>query len=267
MLSRSNQASPHERRHRSPFPVWIDSATLAAVVAAPSRDRSFSCVRRSPLIARRFYRNQGPVRKTRVNDEIRISPIRLIDENNQQVGVVETHEAKRRAQDVGLDLVEISPDIRPPVCKIMDYGKYKYELSKKEQQKRAASKQAEMKEVRLGRSAKIDPHDVEIRVAQARKFLLAGHKVQLVQQFRGREMAHRDIGMDRLREICEQLGDISKVETTPKQVGRRMSIILAPDKVKIEAIKRAEAKSAEAKTPVETPEPAEEAPQHEESTS
>ena len=153
---------------------------------------------------------------------------------------METHEARRMAQDAGLDLVEITPDVRPPVCKIMDYGKYKYEQSKKEQDKRKATKQAEMKEVRLGRSAKIDPHDVNIRVAQARKFLMAGHKVQLVQQFRGREMAHKDIGMDRLHEICESLADIAKVEAPPKHAGRRVSLILAPDKTKIQAIKKRE---------------------------
>jgi len=153
------------------------------------------------------------------------------------------------AQDAGLDLVEIGSDQRPPLCKIMDYGKYKYELSKKQQRSRAASKQAEMKEVRLGRSAKIDIHDVMIRVNQARKFLMDGHKVLLVQQFRGREMAHREIGTDRLKMITKELADIAKVETPQKQMGRRMSLILAPDKAKIESIKRKleAAKVAEAK--------------------
>ena len=149
-----------------------------------------------------------------------------------------THEAMNLAAEAGLQLVEVNPKANPPVCKIMDYGKYKYELSKKEQQKRAATKQAEMKEVRLGRSAKIDPHDVEIRVSQARRFLMAGHKVQLVQRFRGREMAHKDIGLERLNEICKTLGDIAKVESAPKHMGRQVSLILAPDKPKIEAVKR-----------------------------
>ena len=146
------------------------------------------------------------------------------------------------AEEAGLDLVEISPDVRPPVCKIMDYGKYKYELSKKQSKNRAQSKQAEMKEVRLGRSAKIDPNDVEIRVQQARKFLMDGHKVQFVQRFRGREMAHRDIGFNRLKEISEDLADIAKVEVPPRSMGRQISIILAPDKTKIEAIKRKQQK-------------------------
>ncbi len=142
------------------------------------------------------------------------------------------------AQEAGLDLVEIQPDVRPPVCKIMDYGKYKFELSKKERSNRAASKQAEMKEVRLGRSLKIDDHDVGIRVAQARRFLMEGHKVLLVQQFRGREMMHKEIAFDRLRGITEGLADIAKVEVSPKLFGKRLSLILAPDRVKVEAVKR-----------------------------
>jgi translation initiation factor IF-3 len=173
-----------------------------------------------------------------VNYDIRITPIRLIDQNNEQVGVIETRDALRMAEEAGLDLVEISPDIRPPVCKIMDYGKFKYEQGQKDRATRAAGKTAEMKEVRLGRSAKIDDHDVGIRVDQARRFLMEGHKVQLVQQFRGREMAHKDIGVNRLREICNTLADVSKVEVPPKTLGKKMSLILAPDKVKIEALKR-----------------------------
>ncbi len=169
---------------------------------------------------------------------IRITPIRLIDENNEQVGVVETAEAQRRAQEAGLDLVEVVPDSRPPVCKIMDYGKYKYDLSKKEQKSRASAKSTELKEIRLGRSIKIDPHDVKIRVDQARRFLMAGHKVQLTQRFRGREMAHKQLGLERLAQICDDLGDIAKIEMAPRWMGRQASIVLAPDKVKIEAVKR-----------------------------
>ncbi len=183
-------------------------------------------------------RDAGPSRKTRVNYEIRLTPIRLIGEANEQIGVIETSAALKMAQEAGLDLVEIQPDVRPPVCKIMDYGKYKFELSKKERSNRAASKQAEMKEVRLGRSLKIDDHDVGIRVAQARRFLIEGHKVLLVQQFRGREMMHKDIAYGRLREITESLADIAKVEVSPKIFGKRLSLIISPDKVKVEALKR-----------------------------
>ncbi len=191
---------------------------------------------RSLTISRRFYRDAGPVRKQRVNHEIRLSPINLIDQNNERVGIIDTRDAMRMAEEAGLDLVEIRANERPPMCKIMDYGKYKYELSKKS--KGQKNKAQELKEVRLGRSAKIDPHDVGIRVNQARKFLMQGHKVQFVQRFRGREMQHKDIGLDRLREIAQELSDISKIDAPPRQAGRQMSMLLSPDKQRVEAIKR-----------------------------
>lgn len=147
------------------------------------------------------------------------------------VGVVDTDEARRRAQDLGLDLVEIAADVRPPVCRIMDFGKFKYEKSKKERANK--SKATELKEVRLGRSMKIDPHDIQIRLKQARKFLLDGHKVQIVQNFRGREMAHKDRGNERMQEIVQQMDDIAKVELYPRMAGRRMTMVLAPDRQKI----------------------------------
>jgi translation initiation factor IF-3 len=171
---------------------------------------------------------------------IRISPIRVIGPDNEQVGVIETSEALRMADEAGLDLVEISPDTRPPVCKIMDYGKFKFEQSKKQQKSRQSSKSAEMKEVRLGRSVKIDPHDVQIRIDQARRFLMGGHKVLVTQRFRGREITHKELGLDHLREVADQLADIAKVEMSPRWSGKQASIILAPDRPKVEAAKRRE---------------------------
>ena len=169
---------------------------------------------------------------------IRITPIRLVGPENEQIGVVDTSEAMRMAQEQGLDLVEVVPDSRPPVCKIMDYGKYKYELSQKQRKNRAASKATEMKQIRMGRSVKIDPHDVQIRINQARRFLMAGHKVQFVQRFRGREIAHRELGLEHLKQCVDQLSDIAKVEQSPRWMGKEASIILSPDKVKVEAVKR-----------------------------
>ncbi len=169
---------------------------------------------------------------------IRLSPVRVIGPDNEQIGVMETAEALRLAQEHGLDLVEIVPDQRPPICKIMDYGKHKYEESKKEQRARASSRSSELKEIRLGRSTKIDPHDIEIRIQQARRFLMDGHKVQVVQRFRGREMAHKELGIDNLRRFAQELSDISKVEMEPRWMGRQTSIVLAPDRSKIEAVKR-----------------------------
>ena len=142
------------------------------------------------------------------------------------------------AMERGLDLVEVNPEQRPPICKIMDYGKFKYELSKKEAKQRAGSKAAEMKEIRLGRSVKIDKHDVQIRVDQARRFLMAGHKVMVTQKFKGREIAHRDIGLANLRFVADALLDICKIEQTPRWFGKQASIIVAPDKVKVDAVKR-----------------------------
>ncbi len=169
---------------------------------------------------------------------IRKSPVRLINENDEMVGVVETTEALRMSHEAGLDLVEVAADSDPPVCRIMDFGKWKYEQSKKDKANKAKSKQLELKEVRLGRSMKIDPHDVQIRMDQARRFLIDGHKVQIVQNFRGREMIHRDRGYDRMNHIVEQLSDVAKLELSPRLSGRRMSMLLAPDKAKIEQLKR-----------------------------
>ncbi len=154
------------------------------------------------------------------------------------VGVVELEEAKRLASLAALDLVEIAADSRPPVVRIMDFGKYKYEQAKKEKQGKTKSKAGEMKEVRLGRSMKIDPHDVAIRVNQAREFLMEGYRVVFVQNFRGRELAYRNKGDQRMEEIAQQLSDIGRVEMTPRLNGKRMSMIMVPDRAKVEAAKK-----------------------------
>ncbi len=152
------------------------------------------------------------------------------------IGIVPTTEALDRARSADLDLVEVSPGSDPPVCRILDFGKYRYEQSKKERANRAKTKVVETKEVRLGRSMKIDPHDVQIRMNQARKFLLEGHKVLIVQNFRGREMMHKERGNERMKSIIEQLSDISKVELEPRMAGRRQTMVLAPDKIKIQKV-------------------------------
>lgn len=158
---------------------------------------------------------------------IRISPIRVIGPDNEQIGILETLEALRIAGEHGLDLVEVAPNSRPPVCRIMDYGKYKYDQSKRQKKNKARS--AEMKQIRLGRSVKIDDHDVGIRVKQARKFLEAGHKVQITQRFRGREIVHKELGLERLVQVAKELADVAKIEVPPRWAGRQASIILAPD--------------------------------------
>ena len=182
--------------------------------------------------------------------------MRLIDENENMIGVISVDDALARAREADLDLVEVSPDSDPPVCRILDFGKYRYEQSKKEKANRARSKTLEMKEVRLGRSMKIDPHDISIRLDQARRFLIDGHKVQIVQNFRGREMLHKERGNERMQHVMDTLDDVAKIETPPRMAGRRMTMILAPDKTKIARIKQQEAnasKAAEAPEPTGTP--------------
>lgn len=163
------------------------------------------------------------------------------------IGIVDRSEAIQLAQDADLDLVEVSPNSDPPVCRILDFGKYRYEQSKKERANRAKAKVVETKEVRLGRSMKIDPHDVGIRINQARKFLLDGHKVLIVQNFRGREMMHKERGDERMQEIIEKLSDVSKVETSPRFAGRRQTMVLVPDKTKIQSFLDAQAREQEIK--------------------
>ncbi len=175
------------------------------------------------------------------------------------VGVVETDMALRQAREAGLDLVEVAPNASPPVCRIMDFGKWTYEQAKKDKATKAKSKTTELKEVRLGRTMKIDPHDIGIRLDQARRFLMDGHKVQIVQNFRGREMMHKHRGQIRMTEIVEQMSDVAKLEVPPRFVGRRITMILAPDKARIERIKQRkaakqeDAKATTSKTPVEEP--------------
>ena len=162
----------------------------------------------------------------RINERIRISPIRLIDQDNEQVGIVDTARAIEMAKEVELDLVEVAPSSTPPVCRIMDYGKWKYQQSKKEQKARSHSKQSELKEVRV--RPKTDEHDMHIKTERARDFLDEGHKVQFTMLFRGREMAHREIGMRIFKDIEAHFEDIAKLEVPARTMGRRMTMILAP---------------------------------------
>ena len=207
----------------------------------------FTIVRPPSRFPRQESFNRGPA----INDRIRAKRVFLIDATDTKIGEVDLIEALRRSHDAGLDLVEIAPDVNPPVCRILDFGKWKYEQAKKDKANKAKSKTVEMKEVRLGRSMKIDPHDVGIRINQAREFLMEGHKVLMVQNFRGREMMHRHLGDARMKEILEKLSDVSKVETTPRLNGRKMTLILAPDKPKIDAILRKKAKEAKQAPPSE----------------
>ena len=166
------------------------------------------------------------VQDYRVNHRIRVPEVRLVDEDGEQLGVVQTKIAKQRAQDAGLDLVEVSPNARPPVCKIMDFGKFKYEQRKKEKRGGAKKPVTSLKELRV-RPA-IDDHDLSYRLESGRKFLSQGHKVQVVCIFRGRQMAHPEHGYDVMRKVVEDLEGVSKVERPAKMMGRRMTMLLSP---------------------------------------
>jgi translation initiation factor IF-3 len=160
----------------------------------------------------------------RINDQIRISPVRVITSEGEQLGIIPTDEALARAQSTGLDLVEVAPNERPPVCRIMDFGKFKYQQKKK--QHKTHVHQTKLKEIRL--RPKTGEHDIEFKINQARGFLSHKDKVTVSVIFRGREMAHIDEGQRIMRQVIEQLEDISKVESSPQQTGRRLICTLAP---------------------------------------
>jgi translation initiation factor IF-3 len=164
---------------------------------------------------------------TRINGAIRAPKIRLIDENGEMVGEVSPAEALELAEKAGLDLVEISPNATPPVCKILDYGKYKYEQQKKAAEARKKQKVIEVKELKMRPG--IEEHDYQVKLKAAKKFIEAEDKVKFTLRFRGREMAHVDLGREVLERYKADLADITKVEVQPKMEGRQMMMILAPE--------------------------------------
>ncbi len=160
----------------------------------------------------------------RVNERIRIREVRLIDHEGKQVGIVPTDRAMGMAREAGLDLVEVSPDSRPPVAKIMDYGKYKYERKKQQQESRKKSHTVQVKEVRL--RPKTDKHDFDVKLGRARQFLMEGDKVQINMMFRGRELAHVEVGRGVVDRFALALEDIAKMERPPFIEGKRMTCLM-----------------------------------------
>lgn len=152
----------------------------------------------------------------------------MINEKDEKIGSVSTSEAIRLAREVGLDLVEVAPTARPPVCKIMDYGKWRYQQQKKEDKSRAGARGGQLKELKF-KTVKIGEHDLMIKINRARDFLKGGNKVQFTLQFRGREMAHLDLGRDLFSKVKTELWQFSKVERDTKMEGRRMTLVLQPD--------------------------------------
>lgn len=161
-----------------------------------------------------------------MNERIRISPVRVVLEDGTQLGVIETDEARAKAREMGLDLLEISPNARPPVCKITDAGKWKYEQSKKARAAKLNATKCELKQIKL--RPKTDDHDIDFKTRHARRFLEDGNKVQFVVRFRGRENAHPETGRAALDKILKELVDLAKLERAPQYENRVMTMTVAP---------------------------------------
>ena len=160
-----------------------------------------------------------------INEQIRDREVRLIGPDGEQIGVVSSREAQKIADEAGLDLVKIAPNAKPPVCKVIDYGKYRYDLARKEKDAKKKQKTVELKEIRL--SPNIDTNDLNTKMNAAKKFLSKGNKVKITLRFRGREMAHMNSSKHILDDLAEQLSDIAVVEKAPKIEGRSIGMVLA----------------------------------------
>jgi len=175
----------------------------------------------------------------RVNRQIRASQVRVIDKNGKQVGVIAIQQAQALADADHLDLVEISPKAQPPVCKIIDYGKYRYQQTKKEKESKKLQHQVKIKEVKV--KPNTDQHDLAFKLKRARSFIEKGNKVRLTCMFRGREMAHPEVGRRVIQKMLEGLADVATPEAFPKQMGRNLSVTLAP------GVKKMKEKKSESK--------------------
>jgi translation initiation factor IF-3 len=181
----------------------------------------------------------------RINERIRVPEVRLVGPNGEQVGIVRIEDAMRLAVESDLDLVEVAPEARPPVCKLMDYGKFKYEAAQKAREARKNQAHALIKEMKL--RPKIDPHDYETKKGHVVRFLKAGDKVKVTIMFRGREQSRPELGYRLLQRLAEDIAELGYVEFAPKQDGRNMIMVVAPHKKKAEA--RAEARAAKTHGP------------------
>ena len=170
---------------------------------------------------------KAPVHKgPRANDLITNHEIRLIDQNGENHGIVDTEKARQMAADAGLDLVEIAGNSQPPVCKILDLGKYKYQAQKKANEARKKQKTIDVKEIKI--RPNIDTHDYDVKMRNIRRFFDQGDKVKVTLRFRGREMAHQELGVQLLQKVKAETDEIAKVESEPKLEGRQMVMVLAP---------------------------------------
>ena len=162
----------------------------------------------------------------RINEMINSRSVRCSDPDGEQLGILSIDEAMNKAEELGLDLVELQPNADPPVCKILDYGKHKYQAQKRANEARKKQKIIEVKEIKL--RPNIDQHDYQVKMKAVRKFIDGGDKVKITLRFRGREMAHVELGTDLLSRVQEDIDDFAKIESMPKMEGRQMTMILAP---------------------------------------
>ncbi|QWF77166.1 Translation initiation factor IF-3 [Amycolatopsis sp. CA-230715] len=171
----------------------------------------------------------GPISsETRINERIRVPEVRLVGPNGEQVGIVRIEDALRLAQEADLDLVEVAPQARPPVCKLMDFGKFKYESAQKARESRRNQQLTVIKEQKL--RPKIDQHDYETKKGHVSRFLAAGNKVKVTIMFRGREQSRPELGFRLLQKLADDVTELGFVESSPKQDGRNMIMVLAPHK-------------------------------------
>ena len=184
-------------------------------------------------VPRRFDRQPPERDTTRINERIRVPEVRLIDENGQQAGIMRTSEALRYAESRELDLVEVAPDAKPPVCRVLDYSKYKYEQTQKQKAARKHQQQINIREIKF--RPKIAQHDYDTKKSHVERFRKARDKVKITIMFRGREMAHPERGEMILNRLAEDLGELAIVEQRPQQDGRNMTMMLAPGKQVTEA--------------------------------
>jgi translation initiation factor IF-3 len=194
-------------------------------------------------VPRRFDRRPPERDTTRINERIRVPKVRLIGADGEQLGIVDTADAMKRAQDADLDLVEVAPNSKPPVTRLLDYSKYKYEQEQKQKQARKHQQQVNVREIKL--RPKIASHDYETKKGHVERFLRQRNKVKITIMFRGREQAHPERGRDLLQRLFEDLDGLATIESEPLQEGRNMSMMLAPSKEAVAEAKKDDAEASE----------------------
>ncbi len=171
--------------------------------------------------------------RARINEAIRARELRVIDENDNQLGVISRNEALQRAREADLDLVEVSPNADPPVAKIIDWGKYNYQKTKARQKNKSKAKRQDLKQIRFG--LKIGQHDLDVKLRKIRGFLEQGHKVKITAFFRGREMAHKEIGYKLLEDVYEQIADVAVIDQKPQMSGKYLNMVVRAGKTNAKA--------------------------------